>query len=45
MSPELKVMYHVKNYLALNHKKSVSLLQEYEYVNFQSFKTLAKHHL
>ena len=33
---------HVKNCLAINHTKSVLLLEENEYVGFQNFKRLVK---
>ena len=43
------VIYHLKririsckNFLAINHKKSVLLPEEGEYVNYQNFKRLAK---
>ena len=32
----------VKNCLAINHIKSVSLPEEYQYVNFQNFERLIK---
>ena len=33
---------HVKNYLAINHTKSVLLPEKNEYFNFQNFKRLTK---
>ena len=34
--------YHVKNYLAINHTKSILLPEENEYANFQNFKRLTQ---